>query len=165
MKNLLLIILLIAAIPQGKDQGTALYDESGKLKFDGDYSVDPVFLPFIRNIERVMHRIYQEIEYPWMLADNGIGGVVIAKIHVNNDRMDLYCEIANRSDPQLDAAVVKAVHKQALTILRCTKGTDNFVFFLPFKFEVTTSPILQDMEEHKVVRIKTHRLEPVKVLL
>jgi hypothetical protein len=140
--------MLIITIPIGIAQETALYDEDGNLKFDSSYSVDSKLLNTIRNIEGAVYSIYKEIEYPWQLAENGIGGFVIARIHVNNERLDIWCEIVKCSDPGFEDPVVKAVHKQALSILRRTKGLDNFIFYLPFKFEVETSPILKDMNEN-----------------
>ena len=165
MRSYIIVFLLVSSFSQGFSQETALYYDNGFLKYDTTLSVNPELLPTISEIEKVVHRIYRDIDYPWQAAENGVGALVIAKIHVSNDRLSTYCEIASSTHPAFNETVVNAVHKNSLTILRCTKGLDEFVFYLPFMFEATTSPILDDMKKYKAIRISTHRLEAVRVLM
>lgn len=165
MKTITILTLLFIAIPLAKSQETILYNARGVLKFDSAYSINPKYLRSVAEIERSVHNIYREIEYPWKAAENHIGGIVIAKIHVDNAQLGTWCEIVKCTDPSFKEPVEKAVQRNSLTILRRTKGMDNFIFYLPFKFEVTATPILEDMKENKAIRIKSYRLLPVVVPL
>jgi antitoxin component YwqK of YwqJK toxin-antitoxin module len=147
-------------------QETKLYNSSGKLKIDTTYQINMSDLKQERYFEEyALQKVYESIDYPRIAYQNGIGGLVIARIVVMKGKLDTYCEIVKSPDPMLSNAVRKAFFENALDLLRTSETYDNIEFFVPFEFDVKTDSFNKKLESNKLIKIQKIYLEPTKKLL
>ena len=165
-KFLFIVILLFFSGVLVSAQETKLYDSSGKLKIDTTYQINMSDLKQERYFEEyVLQKVYESIDYPRIAYQNGIGGLVIARIKVMKAKLDTYCEIVKSPDPMLSEAVRKAFFENALDLLRTSETYDNIEFFVPFEFAVKTDWFNRKLETDKLIKIQKIYLEPARKLM
>jgi len=156
-----IVILLFFSGVLVSAQETKLYDSSGKLKIDTTYQINMSSLKQERYFEEdALQKVYESIDYPRIAYQNGIGGLVIARIMVMKGKLDTYCEIVKSPDPMLSDAVRKAFFENVLYLLRTSETYDNIEFFVPFEFDVKTDRFNKKLETDKLIKIQKIYLEP-----
>ena len=148
MNRIILIIFLI--ILPGKvlqAQNSSLYNIKGYLRVDSTYKVSTEYLKYICELETsgAFHKIYKNFEYPLICYENGVGGLVIAKIHLNRKDLRISCAIEKSKDIRLGNAVKDAVYESAVELFKSSPNECEIEFYLPFMFEVKlTLPLAED---------------------
>ena len=147
-------------------QETDLYDENGKLKIDNAYKVDKNVLIFIENLEKIaLPGVYESINYPKLAYENGIEGMVIAKIIISRGDLSIYCKIESACDPSLGKAVEKAFYDNSLILYKALKTNEKIEFYVPFESKVRKSSFMEELNKNKLIKIEKSYLERPKKLL
>lgn len=147
-------------------QETNLYDSNGKLKIDTSFQITPSLLDDIKNIElKALYGIYESIDYPRLAYQNGIYGLVIAKVFISKKELSAYCEIVKSPDDLLSKAVKDSFYENALPLLKNTKTDDRIEFYVPFEFKIEESQYKEELSKNKCLRIEKKYIKPIIKLL
>ena len=141
-------------------QETNLYDAKGKLKINDNYKIEKSILKYVAKIEReALPSVYAAIEYPVPVYENGIGGLVIAKIVVSRGDLSIYCKIELTSDLYLGKAVEKAVYHNSLIIYNSLETNEKIEFYVPFELKVNTSNFMEELRKNSLIKIEKNHIE------
>ncbi|WP_321371155.1 hypothetical protein [uncultured Draconibacterium sp.] len=147
-------------------QETDLYDAKGKLKIDDNYKIEKNILKYVKTIEKeALPIVYASIEYPLPAYENGIGGLVIAKIVVSRGDLSIYCKIESASDPSLGKAVEKAFYENSLIIYKSLETNEKIEFYVPFEFKMKKSIFMEELRKNSLIKIEKSYMERPKKLL
>lgn len=147
-------------------QETNLYDAKGKLKINSTFKIDRRIMKYMGSIEKeALPGIFASIEYPVPAYENGIGGLVIAKIIVSRGDLSIYCKIESASDPSLGKAVEKAIYENSLVIFKTLEANEKIEFYVPFEFKVNTSDFMEELRKNSLIKIEKNYLERPKKFL
>ena len=147
-------------------QETNLYDAKGKLKINNEYQIEKSFLNYVSIIERnALPSIYSAIEYPDPAYENGIEGIVIAKIVISRGNLSIYCGIESASDPSLGKAVEKAVYENSLILYKSLNTSEKIEFYVPFEFKINKSDFMEELRKNSLIKIEKNYKERPKKLL
>lgn len=147
-------------------QETNLYDANGKLKINSTFKIDRRIMKYMGSIEKeALPGIFASIEYPVPAYENGIGGLVIAKIIVSRGDLSIYCKIESASDPSLGKAVEKAIYGNSLVVFKTLETNEKIEFYVPFEFKVNTSDFMEELRKNSLIKIEKNYLERPKKFL
>ena len=160
--NILITIFLIFQGFFVLAQETNLYDSQGRLKIDTCYHIERNNLEHVRYFEgSALQGVYGSVEYPRLAYQNGIYGLVIAKIKIMKGNLDTYCEIVKSPDPILSKAIKDAFLKNALNLIRTSKTEDIIEFFVPFEFELNEYNFIKGLNKNKLIKIRKSYFKPI----
>jgi len=156
IRKFFLISVLISGGLLVRAQSFSFYDSNGRLRADSTYKVNVDFLNDLTVYEdnNVFQRIYKDIDYPEKCYENGISGLVIAKITIVKKELNIACVIVKSPDIALDRPVIDAVYKNSLSLLSSTKTDSKIVFFIPFLFEVERKNFKSEIRENGLIKIQ-----------
>jgi hypothetical protein len=104
-------------------------------------------------IESNLISIYNSIEYPREAYENSITGIVIAKVHVNYDILEVWCDIVKSAHPLFNDPIKIAIQNNSLSILKSLKNTEEEIIYLPFDFNITATSFTEDLKKNEVIKI------------
>ena len=151
-------LLLILTSFSGFPQGTLLYNNYGQLRIDTTYSIEVGLLNRVSSIERNLCYLYDAVEYPDELIYNDIEGIVIAKIHIDNELSSFSCEVVKSTFSYLDKYVLDAINDCKDVFFPNKELYESYEIFLPFMFEADYKEFMDDMKDYRAIRIRKHKL-------
>jgi hypothetical protein len=166
-RTVLIIFLIILSGKVLQAQNSLLYDTKGNLLVDSLYKVPTEHLKYIYELETsdAFHRIYKNFEYPLICYENGVGGLVIAKICLNRKNLRIACVIEKSEDIRLGNAVQNAIYKSAIELFQASPHECEITFYLPFIFEVKLQKFDKELRNNGFIKVEKSFLEGKVYLL
>lgn len=155
-KNIFCVLILMSLGLFTRAQSSSFYDSIGRLRADTTYKVDVDLLDNLTVYEdqNVFQRIYKDIIYPEKCYENGISGLVIAKISITKKDLNIACTIVKSPDMALDRLVIDAVYKNSLSLFKSTTLDSKIVFFVPFLFELESKNFKTEIRKNGLIKIQ-----------
>jgi hypothetical protein len=132
----------------------SIYNRCGELRCDPSYFIEEKQIPIVEGFDFSLDCIYNDIVYPQKAWENGICGLVIAKLIIIEGGSSLRCEIVKTPDPVFINPVQKAINNNHEYFFRQSNIDSTLVFYLPFEFEIASNSYKFDLKNYGVYKIR-----------
>ena len=133
----------------------SIYDRYGNLRCDPTYNLESAdHIALLKGFNFRLDSIYYDITYPKKAWENGIRGLVIARLELVENGSSLRCEIVKTPDPIFIDPIKTAIHKHQDIILRQCTTDSTLMFYLPFEFEIVSDSYIINLKNYGVLKIQ-----------